>query len=159
KVTHPSPDTLQAFGLGKLDDITAEPVIRHLDECPDCRRIVAEIPGDGFLDRLRGARPTNSTVSPGSLSSQPSTGKKGKPPAPTSVPPELASNAQHEIVRELGRGGMGVVYLANNKLMGRPEVLKVINKALLDHPSAVDRFLREIQMAAKLGHENVVRAY
>ena len=52
-----------------------------------------------------------------------------------------------------------MVFLANNKLMGRPEVLKVINKSLLDKPSAIQRFLREIQMAARLSHENVVRAY
>ena len=41
----------------------------------------------------------------------------------------------YEILGELGRGGMGVVYKANNVLMNRPEVLKVINEALLDgHP-------------------------
>ncbi|HEY7326738.1 MAG TPA: serine/threonine-protein kinase [Gemmataceae bacterium] len=75
------------------------------------------------------------------------------------VPPELAANQQYEILRELGRGGMGVVYLARNKLMDRLEVLKVINKALLNHPGAVERFLREIRSAAKLSHANVVAAY
>ena len=54
---------------------------------------------------------------------------------------------------------MGVVYLAKNKLMDRLEVLKVINKALLDRPGAVERFLREIRSAAKLSHLNVVAAY
>jgi serine/threonine protein kinase len=75
------------------------------------------------------------------------------------LPPELASNPQYEIVRELGRGGMGVVYLAKNKLMDRFEVLKVVNKTLLDQPGAVERFLREIRSAAKLNHANVVAAY
>jgi eukaryotic-like serine/threonine-protein kinase len=54
---------------------------------------------------------------------------------------------------------MGVVYLARNKLMNRPEVLKVVSKALLDRPGTLDRFLREIQMAAMLKHDNVVAAY
>jgi hypothetical protein len=54
---------------------------------------------------------------------------------------------------------MGVVYLAKNKLMDRLEVLKVVNKALLDRPGAVERFLREIRSAAKLNHANVVAAY
>ncbi|MGH7225480.1 MAG: serine/threonine protein kinase, partial [Gemmataceae bacterium] len=40
-----------------------------------------------------------------------------------------------------------------------PEVLKVINKALLDRPGAVERFLREIRSAAKLNHVNVVAAH
>ncbi|MGH7226846.1 MAG: serine/threonine-protein kinase, partial [Gemmataceae bacterium] len=75
------------------------------------------------------------------------------------LPPELANNPQYEILRELGRGGMGVVYLAKNKLMDRLEVLKVVNKALIDHPAAVERFLREIRSAAKLSHANVVGAY
>ena len=76
-----------------------------------------------------------------------------------SLPPELANNPQYEVLRELGRGGMGVVYLAKNKLMDRLEVLKVVNKALLDRPGAVGRFLREIRAAAKLNHAHVVAAY
>ena len=55
---------------------------------------------------------------------------------------------------------MGVVYLATNIRMKRPEVLKVVNKALLDgDPGMAERFLREIQAAARLSHENVVKAY
>jgi WD40 repeat protein/serine/threonine protein kinase len=65
----------------------------------------------------------------------------------------------YEIVAELGRGGMGVVYLAKNKLMSRHEVLKVVNKELLDHAGAAARFLREICSAAQLNHPNIVTAY
>jgi hypothetical protein len=54
---------------------------------------------------------------------------------------------------------MGVVYLARNQLMDRLEVLKVVNKALLDRPGAMERFLREIRSAARLHHANVVAAY
>ena len=75
------------------------------------------------------------------------------------LPPELAGNPQYEILRELGRGGMGVVYLAKNRLLGRQEVLKVVNKNLLEQPGVADRFLREIQSAALLNHPNVVTAY
>jgi serine/threonine protein kinase len=82
-----------------------------------------------------------------------------QPPEVANLPRELANNPQYEVLRELGRGGMGVVYLAKNKLMDRLEVLKVVNKALLDSPGAVERFLREIRSAAKLNHANVVAAY
>jgi serine/threonine protein kinase len=54
---------------------------------------------------------------------------------------------------------MGVVYLARNKLMGRPEVLKVVGKHLLDQPGAAERFLREIRAAANLSHPHIVTAY
>ena len=63
------------------------------------------------------------------------------------------------MIRVLGRGGMGVVYLARNKLMDRLEVLKVLNKQVLTKESVADRFLREIQSAARLQHPNVVAAY
>jgi serine/threonine protein kinase/formylglycine-generating enzyme required for sulfatase activity len=80
------------------------------------------------------------------------------PPTDT-LPPELAGHPDYEIVRELGRGGMGVVYLANNRLMGRPEVLKVVGRHLIERPGIGDRFLREIRSAAKLQHPNIVTAY
>ena len=54
---------------------------------------------------------------------------------------------------------MGVVYLAQNKLMGRPEVLKVVGGQLLEQPGVRERFLREVQSAAKLQHKNIVTAY
>ena len=49
------------------------------------------------------------------------------PPAADSLPPGLAENPDYEVLSELGRGGMGVVYLAQNTLMGRKEVLKVVS--------------------------------
>jgi serine/threonine protein kinase len=73
--------------------------------------------------------------------------------------PELRDHPQYEVLRELGRGGMGVVYLAKNKLMDRQEVLKVVNKQLLGEAGAAERFLREIRSAAQLNHPNIVTAY
>ncbi len=87
-----------------------------------------------------------------------------QPPAPgeavpPDLPPELAAHPQYEVIRELGRGGMGVVYLARNKLMDRYEVLKVMSKALVGKPAAVERFLQEIRSAGRLVHANVATAY
>ncbi len=78
---------------------------------------------------------------------------------PTNLPPELANHPRYRILRELGRGGMGVVYLARQTLMNRQVVIKVISKALLDHPDSVERFRREVQAAARLSHPNIVAAY
>jgi serine/threonine protein kinase len=74
-------------------------------------------------------------------------------------PAELAGHPDYEILRELGRGGMGVVYLAHNHLMGRDEVLKVIGEEIINKPGVLDRFLREIRAVAKLRHPNIVSAY
>ena len=75
------------------------------------------------------------------------------------LPIGLANHPDYEIVRELGRGGMGVVYLAHNRLMGRDEVLKVIGRDAIYRPGAMDRFLREIRAVARLRHPNIVTAY
>ncbi len=160
--SHPSAEALQAFGLGKLDDRSSDTVNQHLETCVDCRQHVAALSGDSLLNRLQEARRPDGTPPPTkSLSDLNSTFKTRIPdgvPAPL-FPPELASNPQYDILKELGRGGMGVVYLARNKVMDRLEVLKVVNKNLVDRPGSMERFLREIQTAAKLQHENVVSAY
>ena len=56
---HPTAETLEAYGAGKLDDVLAEAVAGHLEDCPECRRRVAEMAPDTFLGRLRdaGVRP------------------------------------------------------------------------------------------------------
>jgi tetratricopeptide (TPR) repeat protein len=64
-----------------------------------------------------------------------------------------------EIVRELGRGGMGVVYEAVQTSLGRRVALKVLGPGLGLTPRAVDRFRREAAAAAKLHHTNIVPVY
>jgi serine/threonine protein kinase len=150
---HPTDQILHAYGLGKLDDYSVEGINAHLASCPECRGLLAAISGDTFLDRLRDAQGSRS-ASGGS-----SPGKFVPPPAAETLPPELVDNPDYEIVRELGRGGMGVVYLVRNRLMGRLEVLKVVGKHLVERPSVLDRFLREIRSAASLHHPNIVSAY
>ncbi len=63
-VRHPAADALKAFGLGKLDDASADTILRHLDGCPQCRAAVASLSGDDFLTRLRQAKPAGSTPAP-----------------------------------------------------------------------------------------------
>ena len=164
--THPTDQTLNSYGLGKLDDRLAEAVNRHLEECPDCRQRVAQMSADSFLGRIREAqaRPASVPATGSSLPGMSKLGGESRSPAPSpppagTLPPGLADNPDYEILRELGRGGMGVVYLAENKLMGRKEVLKVVSSHLLNRPGVRERFLREIRLAAQLDHPNVVTAF
>jgi tetratricopeptide (TPR) repeat protein len=77
--------------------------------------------------------------------------------------PDPATEAQRlgdfEIVRELGRGGMGVVYEARQVSLNRRVALKVLSTGLGLTPNAVQRFQREAEAAAKLHHTNIVPVY
>lgn len=70
---------------------------------------------------------------------------------------ELAG--QYDVIREVGRGGMGVVYLARELSLDRVVALKVLplGQRLGDKPR--ERFRREAQMAARLSHPNIVPVY
>src|SRR5215510_10734419 len=64
-----------------------------------------------------------------------------------------------ELLRELGRGGMGIVYEARQVSLNRKVALKVLSGGLGLTSKAVQRFRREAEAAAKLHHTNIVPVY
>ena len=58
--------------------------------------------------------------------------------------------------REIGRGGMGIVYLGTDVKLDRAVAIKVLPELLSDVPEVRERFLREARTAAKLAHPNIV---
>lgn len=64
----------------------------------------------------------------------------------------------YEIMKRLGVGGMGEVYLAEQKSMMRPVALKVLQKNLVEDQSYLERFYREVRTLAQIEHPNVVKA-
>ena len=65
----------------------------------------------------------------------------------------------YAIETELGRGGMGVVYRAEDLALRRPVALKVLLPHLLDDSAARARFQREIQTTVAIEHPHVVPVY
>ena len=65
----------------------------------------------------------------------------------------------YAIERELGRGGMGTVYLARQLSLDRPVALKVMSKRWATDPVFVARFTREAYAAAQLSHPNIVQIH
>jgi WD40 repeat protein/serine/threonine protein kinase len=59
----------------------------------------------------------------------------------------------------IGVGGMGEVFLAQHRRLGRKAALKVLPARVTDNPDAVRRFHREVQAIAKLSHPNIVAAF
>jgi serine/threonine protein kinase len=71
----------------------------------------------------------------------------------------LGGHERYRVVRPLGRGGMGVVYEAEHRVMRRPVALKVINRRYTADAAAAERFRREVRAAARLHHPNIVTAF
>lgn len=65
----------------------------------------------------------------------------------------------YKVIKELGRGAMGVVYLAEHPSLGRQMALKVMARELSMDPAFLERFRREGQAAAKLRHPNIVQVF
>ena len=76
----------------------------------------------------------------------------GSPSSPASAP-------RYEVIRELGRGGMGVVYLARDGVLERDVAYKVLPESLRSSTNALRNFLREAKAAAQLNHPNIVTVY
>lgn len=74
--------------------------------------------------------------------------------APGDAPPERLG--PFKLVRPLGQGGMGIVYLAREETLGRDVALKVIRPEQLYFPGARKRFRREVEIVASLQHPGIV---
>ncbi|MBN2725259.1 MAG: protein kinase [Deltaproteobacteria bacterium] len=66
---------------------------------------------------------------------------------------------KYEIIKLLGRGGMGAVYVAHDTKLGRKVAIKFLSKKISGKEKFRKRFMIEAQVTAKLNHENVVTIY
>ena len=146
---HPSSSDLAAFSAGKLTPTAAGWIAQHLQECPACQVIAENPPTQAFI----GVDDTPSTLRSATI------GEFSGATAFDDIPPALRDHSRYRILRKLGHGGMGVVYLAEHRVMERLVAIKVISRALVDNPAALERFRREVRAAAKLDHPNIVKAY
>jgi hypothetical protein len=148
---HPDADKLKRFGQGLLSPAEAATLEEHFAACDECCRLLEALPNDSFVGQLRDARdlPSPDTQHFAVGYSIPADESLG----------DLADNPRYRVIRLLGRGGMGAVYLAEHRRMGRLVALKIINPELLNHSGALMRFQQEVKTAAKLDHANIVAAF
>lgn len=77
-------------------------------------------------------------------------------PSPDFLALQTALAGEYSLQRELGRGGMGVVYLARDVQLDRDVAIKVLPTHLAQHAASRERFLREARTAAGLSHPHIV---
>jgi hypothetical protein len=142
---HPSVGLLQAFDRGTLAPGEWAAIEEHLANCPACGQTLENLPdltlNEVVKELLEGA------------GTPPSQGPSADIPAP------LVDHPRYEVLRPLGAGGMGQVFLARHRLMDRMVALKVLRPSLLANPASIERFRTEVRAAAQLLHPNIVTAF
>jgi hypothetical protein len=145
---------------GRLSPAAVQRIEEHLETCPLCAERVGQAKSDltSRTERITAsetvsAQPADATQPGGTIKYGSDTGRVEDEPRPGT----LIGN--YIIIEELARGGMGIVYRANQKQMNRLVALKVLPQAMLEDEELVLRFIREARAAAELNHPNVVRVF
>jgi len=125
----------------------------------------SEIP-EKLLGKLSIAelRPTPSPARPSGMPGQPSPSRPSQADVTANLQQSTVTSApsprrlgDYEIVRELGHGGMGQVYLVRNVISDRLEAMKILLPELAQQKDLPARFMREIKMLATLEHPNIAQ--
>jgi serine/threonine protein kinase/WD40 repeat protein len=152
-------EDLSRNGPDELGDAIEEYLERteRNGRAPEISAFVAEFPQcrEELTAALEGLAVVHGLLGSGGGSRAEASGSQGKIPAVSLKPGN--SLAGYRIVRELGRGGMGVVYEAVHVDLDRPVALKVLRE--WSGGSARRRFLNEAKTAASLHHTNIVPVF
>jgi eukaryotic-like serine/threonine-protein kinase len=133
---------LRDFAVGKLDADEHSQLESHIAACPACaRRLEAfDNPNDEFVRSIESALWDDIPLCTTTSSAE--------------IPETLGV---YRLIREVGRGGMGVVYEAEQGLLKQRVAVKVLPLPNLIDPNSVKRFLNGARAAASLEHSNIVR--
>jgi serine/threonine protein kinase len=186
--TCPSMTEWARYLLGEVGDAAATTLEQHLESCASCVATLGSLPAEdrlvesvrsrpqglgsyvseaqveGLIERLAesGTRIYESSGGNGTSCSDSNTETSAELYpflAPAAAPGELGRLGHYRVLRVLGAGGMGVVFLAEDTHLQRRVALKTMKASLAANARARDRFLREARAAAGVKHDHVVTIY
>lgn len=132
----PELEELEQYAVATLETDSRTAVETHLTSCPDCRTRLSEVRENiEAQEAIRGVL------------------DRGELPASSAAPPP--SIGPYRIIREIGRGGMGVVYEAEQRNPARRVALKVLHAAFAVDDQYEKLFRREAQALARLRHPGI----
>jgi serine/threonine protein kinase/tetratricopeptide (TPR) repeat protein len=168
---------------GELALFEVELVTSHLEQCESCEKTMQELNGeDALLNEVRAARLRQSDerevtadliaqwcALPSQMTPVVTTINQDTPLgerpdhyeflAPGDGPDEIGRLGPYRVLGVLGAGGMGVVFQAEDVLLGRVVALKAIRPALAVDSSTRERFLREARAMAAVKHDHIATMY
>src|SRR6516165_10611928 len=170
--THPTPEELRALSLGQLAEAELDRICDHLEDCPDCCRLIDQpAAADPLLARLQ-----QSTAGRGEAlvsraqrhsavralrrgQAARAAAQRGEPETEPVILPAPQRVGDYDILAEVGRGGMGVVYQARHRGLHRLAALKMVLAGEFASPAQEVRFRLEAELAARVQHPNIVQVY
>lgn len=170
----PTHDELLAYSLGRVSLGSQVAIAEHLRDCASCLKILAELERemDPLLSAVTRASQQPSSAEwlgdesvyvEGLTRTMAMAGAASSSCTTSNVAGDLeelpeSRLGQYELLEELGRGGMGIVYRARHLQLERIVALKILHDSCLDSADAVKRFRQEMKAVGKLDHPNIVQA-
>lgn len=178
-VTTKCPETNELEKLldGSLSGERAQECMGHMDSCECCQHKLEEIATGGtnlsqIVEQINEAEPLATSVYWSAVKelnvdlSETFVPRRTRPQEvslsflqPASDPTYLGRLAHFDVMRIIGRGGMGIVLEAFDSRLQRQVAIKVLDPELLDDEVSRQRFCREARSAASITHENVVAVH
>jgi hypothetical protein len=146
----------EASGRDPFEQIAEEFLTRYrAGERPSATEYTRRYPE--FADELRNLLPALLSQEDLGAEADASGGADGSGPSrPEALPRQLGD---YRLLRQIGRGGMGVVYEAEQESLGRHVAVKVLPPSALLDPRYLERFRREARAAAGLHHTSIVPVF
>ena len=150
---------LRKFSISNINPVKSHQTLVDSENGPGADSVFLPEAGAGSEQSQKSAeshdiQSMNSRSSGGNLKKQNFYGSKASLPSVGEI------IGHYKIISELGRGGFGAVYYAQNMILGRDEALKLIlPSARTEFKDTEMRFVREINIVARLEHPNIVRLY